>query len=66
MSDESSSDDSGSTEVCIEDGEVVYQFLREVLEEPIGEDKYSEEQMHECDRLLVEYKRWSDPVNPGV
>ena len=32
----------------------------------IGEDKYSEEHLYECERLLVEYKRRSDPVNPGA
>ena len=31
----------------------------------IGEDKYSDDHLYECERLLVEYKRWSDPVDPG-
>ena len=32
----------------------------------IGESKYSEEHLYECERLLVEYKRWSDPIDPGA
>lgn len=32
----------------------------------IGEESYSEEHLYECERLLVEYKRWSDPVDPGM
>ena len=31
----------------------------------IGESSYSQEHLYECERLLVEYKQWSDPIDPS-
>ena len=60
--DSSASEDSGSNDMS---KAVKWHIKSSERSLRIGEDKYSDDHLYECERLLVEYKRWSDPVDPG-
>ena len=62
-SDDSSNNTSGSNDVS---KAIKWHIKSSERSLRIGEDKYSDEHLYECERLLVEYKRWSDPVDPGM
>ena len=62
-SDDSSNDNSSSNEVS---KAVKWHIKSAERSLRIGEDKYSDEHLYECERLLAEYKRWSDPIDPGM